>query len=289
MAFQARQPNQAPFYGRGIAFPFRLDPVTGGLQISEGTSDVAAAGMEYMPERFSVREPLPQRNHISEAMEHILLVHPGEWDTLPEFGSRLFTIIFDPNNWYAEKEYEVWVQLATARWEKRAYVPDGNVRWSTTDDDVNNNISAVKIGPEVIDGQVPGNLVSPFVDARQARAQEYSLGNIDANGHDGTSRYHGFPAYERNGVRFIRPRKALPLAPRNDDIFYRVAHGDTWLLVSWKNYGDIRYWWIVADMAIQDAAAASQSRESMDTTGDPEPGSLLRLPSQTRLLMELAA
>lgn len=282
-------PYKAPFYGRGIAFPLRLDPVTGGFRITEGTANPASVGMEYIPERFSVREPLPERNHISEAMEHILLVRQGEHDTLPEFGSRLFSIINDPNNWYTEKEYEVWVQLATARWEKRAFVPDENVRWATTDEDRNHNVSAVRIGPEVIDAQVPGNLVSPFVDPRQARAQEYPLGNIDANGHDSCSRYHGFPAHELNGVRFIRPRQSLPMPPRPDDIFYRIAHGDTWLLIAWKNYGDVRYWWVIADMFVQDSAAAGESIDMADTTGDPEPGTLIRLPSQTRLLMEIAA
>lgn len=284
-------PYKAPFYGKGIAFPVRIDPIMGGFLVTEGSADQETVGMEYVPERQSIREPIPERpNHIAESCEHILLVTPGEHDTLPEFGSHLFAIIFDPNNWYTEKEYEVWVQLATARWEKRAYVPDQNVKWATTDYERNQGISAVRIGPEVIDGQVPGNLVSPFVTPRQARAQEYSLGTVDENGHDSASRYHGQKAYNQNGVRFIRPRRVLPMPQRHDDIFYRVAHGDTWLLISWKHYQDIRYWWVIGDMAVQDAAAAGKSRdEGMDITGDPEPGTLLRLPSRTRLLMEIAA
>lgn len=283
-------PYKAPFYGKGISFPVRIDAVTGGFLITEGSSDPLSVGIEYLPERRTVREELPQRpNHIADSMEHILLVRQGEHDTLPEFGSRLFAVIHDPNDWYTEKEYEVWIQIAVARWEKRAFVPDRNVKWATTDEDRNHNVSAVRIGPEFIPTQVPQNLVSPFVDPRTARAQEYPLGNVDNDGHDGTSRYHGAPAYERAGVRFIRPRQSLPMPPRADDLFYRVDHGDTWLLVSWKMYGDIRYWWVIADMFVQDAAASGQGIDAMDTTGDPEPGSLIRLPSQTRLLMEIAA
>ena len=41
--------------------------------------------------------------------------------------------------------------------------------------------------------------------------------------------------------------------------------------------------------AVQDAAERGESRAALDTCTDPEPGTVLRMPSRTRMLMELAA
>ena len=185
-----------PFYGKGTAFPFRIDPATGGVAVSEGLADDLSLTLAYVMERFSSREPLdPRTNHITDAILHILWTIRGEHDTLPEFGSRVFALINRPNDVQTQQEFETWLEVATARWEKRAWIPvPKGVQWqdrATSGDAIDQGILAARLHPEAIKQQVAGNLVHPFVTSRQARAQEYPLGDVDAAGHDWCSRYHG--------------------------------------------------------------------------------------------------
>jgi len=282
----------APFFGRGIAFPLRLDPATGGLKMTEGRADDVSIALEYVADRYSIRpgDPGDRGNHIAEDMTHLLLCDQGEHDTLPEFGSRLHYVLFDPNNWASCQEFETWVEQATERWEKRARIPvPEGVEWRQTPEGIDEGQAPVRLKVEFIKSQVPGNLVAPFVTPRQARAQEYPLGDPDAAGHDWASRYYGARVYTDGDVQYIRPRKMRPAPFSADDQFYETVYGDTWLLVSHKLYGDIRFWWVVTDYYIQDAAERGESSDKMETCGDPEPGTLLRVPSRTRLLMEIAA
>jgi hypothetical protein len=96
------------------------------------------------------------------------------------------------------------------------------------------------------------------------------------------------PAYKDGDVTYIRPRKFKDIKPGRDDLFYEVVDGDSWLLVSWKAYGDIRLWWLAAQIWVNECAEQELSRETyMDNNTDPEPGSVLRLPSRSRVLTEL--
>lgn len=281
-----------PFLGRGIGFPFRINPTKGGVQITEGSTDFVSLALAYLMDQWTIRETVDQdrANHIAEAILHILFTAQREHDTLPEFGSRINEILFEPNHGDTALLFETWLDVCTKRWERRAAipVPDG-VEWGPTGDGIDRNELPVRLSPEVIRSQAPGNLVAPFVDPRPARAQEYPLGDVDTAGHDWTSRYRRNPIHSFGSETFVRPRKMRPVDPRHDDQFYEVKYGDTWLLISYEMYGDTRFWWIIAELAANDAAEAGESRAFMDTTGDPEPGRMLRAPSRTRLLMELAA
>jgi len=281
----------APFYGKGIGFPFRVNPATGGVVVTEGRADNAEIAVEYVTESFTSREKLPARdNHISEAIFNIIITRPGEHDTLPEYGSRTETVINDPNNRMTEEEFETWLEVATQRWERRARIPvPEGVDWHPTGEGIDQGILPCVLNPEIIRTQVPGNLVSPFVTPRQARAAEYPLGEIDAEGHDWCSRYHGRPAYQVGNERYIRPRRTKRIPPRPDDMFEEVRHFDTWLLISWRMYGDIKFWWVISDCYSQDAAERGEPSSADDAALDPRPGTLLRMPSRTRVLMELAA
>lgn len=280
-----------PFYGRGIAFPFRLN-AAGGIQITEGRTDVGGIGLEMTPDGYSIREDKPDRtNHVAEAVSHILLVRPGEHDTLPEFGSRLFTLVSKPNNWQTRGEFETWLDVAIERWEHRARVPipDG-IKWPADDYATDQNICPSWIGIEMLMAQAEKNLVSPFVDPRRARSAEYPYGDGDEHGHDWCSRYARAQVYLDGQIRYIRPRRMRPIRPRYDDLFYQVVHYDTWYLISYRVYGDIRWAWIITDCYVQDAAERGEPRsQALDNCIDPEPGTLLRMPSRARLLMELAA
>lgn len=285
--------RKAPFFGRGLGFPFRIDPSTGGLQMTEGSADPGSAALELMPDNWTIREDVPRdpANHIAEAIAHIVLTIQGEHDTLPEFGSRVNEIIFDPNHFVTAALFETWLEVAVKRWEKRAWVPiPEGVQWNPTGPAIDRGELPALIRPAFLTTQVEGNLVSPFVTPRRAREQEYPVGDPDPVGHDTASRYYDAPTItEPDGTQWTRPAFGKPIETRYDDQFEEAGSIDTWLLASWRLYGDVRFWWVTAEMAIEDAAARGESRDVMDTCGDPEQGTLLRAPSRTRLLMELAA
>jgi phage baseplate assembly protein W len=278
----------APFFGRGIAFPFRIDPRTGGVKVTEGMAESKSIAIAYLPDQGTIRENLDiLTNHIAEAITHILFTAPREHDTLPKFGSFLFHILFEQNAPYFYAVATQWMITATARWEKRAYIEQQGVEWTPRALGIDRGELPVTISPTVIPQQAPENLVSPFVNPRQARVQEYPIGEPDICGHDWTSRYLNAESYRFQGKYFIRPAFPLPVEPAADDIFYEVGLADTWLLISDTVYGDIRYHWLISDWFVQDAADRRESRDMLDTTGDPIPGTLLRLPSKTRLMMEI--
>lgn len=259
--------------------------------MTAGSTDSPSIAVQYLPDGYTIQDQaFGAGNHIAESIAHILQVIPGERDTLPEFGSRIHDVLFDPNDIHTQQEFETWVEVATERWEKRARIPipDG-IDWTTSADDVDNNASRPRISPEIIKGQVSGNLVAPFVTERQARAEHYPTGDLDALGHDWCSRYRNSTVLRAaNGETYIRPRVTLRIDPAADDGWYETIYNDTWLLVSHRVYGDFRLWWVIADAYAQDAASEGTSRsQCFDVTAEPEPGTLLRIPSRTRVLMEL--
>lgn len=46
------------FYGRGIAFPVRMDANTGGFHITEGNRDQTSVGLAYMADSWTIQELL---------------------------------------------------------------------------------------------------------------------------------------------------------------------------------------------------------------------------------------
>ena len=282
----------APFLGKGYAWPIRINPATGGIQMSEGNFDDLPVALTFTPDQGTISEDVfGRQNKLREALAHILSTNVGEYDFLPEFGSRPSAIIHDPNSQYARMEYETWAELAVARWEKRVKMkaPD-NFSWSDNEDEIDQGIAACRINPEIIPTQMPGNLVTPFVTARDCRNQEFPLGEVDSEGHDWASRYHGQPAIEINGERYLRARKVMPIDHAPDDQFYTVKRGDTWLMISWELYRDVRFWWAIADCYTNDMAEAGMSRrKGLKISEELEPGTLLRAPSKARILTQMAA
>jgi len=280
----------APFFGKGIAFPFRINPVTGGVQVTQGGMDSLSVMLEYLNESWTIREPLaPEHNHVAEAIAHILLTHLTEHDTLPNFGSRLFEILFSPNTPEFEQLAAFWMQHSTERWEKRARVPQDGTAWQFTGRLADEGRAPVAAFIEFIAGQVEGNLVSPFVTSRQARVQEYPAREIDASGHEYGSRYYGIDQAMEGDILYTRFPRSRQFPPAVDDQYYQVAPDDTWNLISWRNYDDIRYWPIVAEMYEQDNLDEEDfDRDVLDVGNVPEAGTMVRIPSRSRLLMELS-
>jgi hypothetical protein len=282
-----------PIYGRGLGFPFRVGP-TGGAVVTTGCDDNVSVALQYLAERWTIREDSnPAANHIAESIAHILLTRPTEHDTLPPFGSHLFHILFEPNTQQFQMAATHYFQYSTDRWEKRAYYgrEQGKIVWTQNNLWTDRGELPILAYIDFIPQQVPGNLVAPFVTPREARGQEYPLGDVDLGGHDYSSRYFGESLWNRDGIQYIRfQRPYIPkmLPPARDDQFYRVREDDTWLLISWRLYDDIRYWSILAAMYVQDSAEQNLGRDTMDNTGNPASGTVLRAPSKVRVLMELS-
>ena len=282
----------APFLGKGVAFPLRLSP-TGGLLMSEGLLETPSIAVQYLPDGYTLDKAVyATTNHISESIAHILQVIPGERDTLPEFGSRTYDIIFDPNNIFTQQEFEAWAFLSTEKWEKRARIPEnGGVVWKDSPDSIDAGESRSVIKLDVIKGNRKDNLVAPFVTEREVRNTHYPTGTLDDQGHDWVSRYRRSRVYFTDtGEEYIRPRTSMPILPASTDDYYQTVHGDTWLLIAHKVYNDFRLWWVIAETYYQDLVNQGAGiAESMDTLSDPEPGTILRIPSRTRVLMEMVA
>lgn len=279
-------PRILPFLGRGIAFPFRIDANNGGVLVTDGNTDYTSVSLQYLSEKWTIREETDERvNHVAEAIAHILLTRPMEHDTLPEFGSDLFTIIFEPNSQEFRLAASHYFSHSTERWEKRARIPEeGGTTWYFEGQLADQGILPLICRVKFITQQTTGNLVAPYVTAREARNQEYPIPYADNGGHDNMSRYFGQQVLDRSGENYVRLRKPRFLSSRNEDIFYKVKPKDTWLLIAWEVYGDIRLWHHAALCYSYDHAANEGDRSYMDTTGDPPAGETIRLPSKTRLM-----
>lgn len=292
-----RKATELKVYGRGIGFPFRLNPSTGGVVTTAGNTDATSVALEYLQDSWSIRETVtPNVNHIAESIAHILLTRPGEHDTLPEFGSYIFMILFEPNTYEFRQIAEVYFKTSTVRWEKRAKVPDtfgheykdagySGVRWKLTGRQADMGIAPMWVTIDFITGQAPGNLVIPFVTNRASRLQEYHSSNVDSNGHDHVSRYRGATRSFRNSHDYIRLQKYKPIPLSSNDSFYSVKRGDTWLLLAYKFYKDIRLWYYLARCYISDSADAGLGRVNMKTLADPLIGTMLRVPPKATILM----
>jgi nucleoid-associated protein YgaU len=211
--------------------------------------------------------------------------------------------LFEQNTYEFRKLAETYFKFSTIRWEKRARIPENfggtegdefntnrygrfsGVRWNITGEQVDRGIMPVWVTVDFITGQMPGNLVIPFVTDRDARYQEYRSGNIDSNGHDHVSRYKGATRSFRDNHDYIRLQKYEPIPVSSNDSFYSVKRGDTWLLLSYKFYGDIRWWYTLARCYISDSADAGLGRSNMKTLDDPPIGTMLRIPPKVTILM----
>ncbi|MFQ5647486.1 MAG: GPW/gp25 family protein [bacterium] len=134
------------FLGRGVRFPFSFN-VAGATD----NSRVVAVSEKF--------------DHINESIRQILGTSPGERVMLPEFGSRLKELVFEPSNTVLKALAKVFVVDALKRWEKRIVVQD--VQISEDSESIDNGVFAIHISYMVIKNQALGNLVFPFYVGKQ--------------------------------------------------------------------------------------------------------------------------
>lgn len=278
----------APFLGKGIAFPFRLNTTTGGVQTTEGLYDGSSVTLEFLDDRSTIREDTGTvQNHIAESVSNILLTRQGEDDTLPEFGSMTQSLVFERHTQQFKLASQTYFTFATRRWEKRATIDEvSGVKWKDTWQDVSQNTLPLQLNLDLVVQQQQKNLVSPFVTPRQAVEQEYPSGGRDEVGYDSLSRYYPSNKATSSRGKFTYFKKVSLPKPYPDDIFYEVTELDTWRSISSKVYqGEQRYWWLVATAAQETAARENRGINAINTLEGPITGDILRLPSRERVLM----
>jgi phage baseplate assembly protein W len=280
-------PRTAPYLGKGVSFPFRLDKNTGGIQVSEGYYDSVSVAVAYIRESWTIRDHTIEEttNHVAEAIYNILFTSLLEHETLPWYGSKVQNAIFEPNTAEFRLLFTAFLTWSTDRWEKRARYPEGGVQWYSTGIATDRGELPLVASVEYIAEQTPKNLVSPFVTIRQVRTQEYPASVVDTNGHDLISRYYKQVASYSNGNKYLRLRRNIELPPSPTDTFYRVRPLDTWMLLSYENLDDVRYWFYPYLCYIQDQSKLGGTRDILNPNIEPTPGTLLRIPSKERILL----
>ena len=84
--------------GRGMQMPQPFNPNTGGLNTNTGS------------------------NRLHQSINYILSTIPGERYFLPEFGSKLYLVLFEPNDMISRDLIKTYVKEALDRWEPRIEV-----------------------------------------------------------------------------------------------------------------------------------------------------------------------
>jgi phage baseplate assembly protein W len=125
--------DPADFVGRGLAFPMRVDH-TGALAMTDGTAD------------------------IDGSLRVILLTAPGERVMRPQFGCRIWELVFEPINANTLGLMARAVREAVSRWEPRVELEDVDVR---PDPDAPGRV-LIDLGYRVKATNDRRNLVYPF-------------------------------------------------------------------------------------------------------------------------------
>jgi phage baseplate assembly protein W len=121
------------FIGRGIAWPMGVDH-TGALRMSEGTAD------------------------LDRSIRVVIATAPGERVMRPEFGCRIWDLLFEPVTANLLGQMAQAVRDALAQWEPRATVEDVEVH----QDDDDHALVHISVRYVVRSTNDKRNLVYPF-------------------------------------------------------------------------------------------------------------------------------
>lgn len=89
-------------------------------------------------------------------------------------------------------------------------------------------------------------------------------------------RYKGTPKVSHGGKVYLGFRRSLDTSVRPDDVYYEATLTDTLQTIAYRHLGDVKLWWIVGEF-----------NEIVNPFEEIEPGTRIRLPSRTRLWMEI--
>lgn len=116
---------------------------------------------------------------INESIRSILSTRIGERLFLPEYGSRLWETIFEPNDLICRDLIVLYIKEALANWEKRIVVV--NVFVGDIDD---SNVVPVTISYRITNSDIITTYIYPFNMSENGEMDVYSLGSnsIDYKG-----------------------------------------------------------------------------------------------------------
>ncbi len=126
-------PHPSNFIGRGLSFPMRVDH-TGSIALSGGTEEIDAS------------------------MRVVISTAPGERLMRPQFGCRIWDLIFEPINGNTLGLMAFAVREAIAQWETRVEVEDVDV----VPDDSREGTVLITVSYRVKATNDRRNLVYPF-------------------------------------------------------------------------------------------------------------------------------
>lgn len=97
---------------------------------------------------------------INQSIHLILTTRPGDRIMVPEFGSRLPDLVFEPNDQVLQDLLYIYTVEALRRWERRIRITQ--VTFPTTDSDIENGIVRIRIVYTVLQTNQQGSFVFPF-------------------------------------------------------------------------------------------------------------------------------
>ena len=122
---------------------------------------------------------------IHDSIYNILSTHIGERFMMPEFGSKLHTLIFEPNNAVFADLADFYIRDALGKWEKRIEVTNVEVKIMEE-----GNIVPISISYRITNSNIYDNYIYPFNKAstsdelnlyREGDIQESSVGGLYEN------------------------------------------------------------------------------------------------------------
>jgi len=131
--------DYANIIGRGIKFPFRIDPSTGRIAIQNSSTKIEA------------------EERIKQSIAQILGTRVGERPGLREFGSYLDDLPFEPNDEEFDSYVEYIVTDAITKWEKRVKIAEVIISRENLDD----GLVDIQIKFIILATQEEGNMIYP--------------------------------------------------------------------------------------------------------------------------------
>ena len=113
---------------------------------------------------------------IQDSIYNILSTKVGERLFLPEFGSRLYMLVFEPNNAIFADLADFYIRDALGKWEKRIQVTDVSV---LTEQE--GNIVPIEISYQITNSNIYDTYVFPFNKTIYGEPEIYEQGTITAD------------------------------------------------------------------------------------------------------------
>ena len=113
---------------------------------------------------------------IQDSIYNILSTKVGERLFLPEFGSRLHTIVFEPNNAIFADLADFYIRDALGKWERRIEVTDVSVLVEQE-----GNIVPIEISYRITNSNIYDTYVYPFNKTVYGEPEIYEQGEITAD------------------------------------------------------------------------------------------------------------